>query len=149
MIQKQILKSSEMWHHVPGLSPDPVPSNSGSSSPKIWMASPWGRTDQCHILDDLNLLQHCHKNLKSCYTAGLKKWTLSIHQTQNTKTQPMCPQHNIYTNKCMDICIPSCECRPFRMPPSAKLKTLPIVTHRPDSGPYTLSQTSVDRNLGQ
>jgi len=41
MIQKQMLKSSEMWHHVPGwVSPDPVPSNSGPSSPKIWMALP-------------------------------------------------------------------------------------------------------------
>jgi hypothetical protein len=49
---------------------------------------------------------------------------------QNTKTQPMYPQHNIYTNKCMDICIPSCECRPFPMPPSAKINLVHIMKHR-------------------
>jgi hypothetical protein len=63
----------------------------------------------------------------------------STNQIQNTKTQPVCPQHNIYTNKCMDICIPSCEYGPFPKPPSAKLKTLPIVINRSDLGPYTLS----------
>ena len=68
----------------PWVSPDPVPSNSGSSTPKIWMAWPWGRRNPCHILEDLSLLQHRRNNLKSYHTAYIKKWALSIHQSHNT-----------------------------------------------------------------
>ena len=62
-------------------------------------------------------MTHGHQNLP-IYRLNDQLYT----NIQNTKTQPMYPQHNIYTNKCMDICIPSCECRPFPMPPSAKIK---------------------------
>jgi len=60
----------------PWVPPDPVPSNSGSRSPKIWVAWPWGRRNPCHILEDLNLLQHCRKNLKTCHIAVLKSGPL-------------------------------------------------------------------------